>query len=56
MRRLRSERGVQSSILGDNGLGSIRIKEKIFRYSRTKMPERVFLGDDWFRFVTTADN
>jgi hypothetical protein len=61
------EREVQSSLLGDNGPGSIRIREKTVRYGRTKIPERVFLeaharytlaerGDDWFRFVRTADN
>jgi hypothetical protein len=56
------EREVQSSRLGDNGPGKIRVKEKTVRYERTKIPEQVFLaahrdyelterGADWFRFV-----
>jgi hypothetical protein len=57
------EREVQSSLLGDNGPGSLPgLKEKIVKYIRTKIPERTFLdahheyvlterGRDWFRFV-----
>ena len=55
-----TEREIQSSLLGDNGPGSIRIKEKTVKYQRTKIPEHVFLrahtnytlaerGADWFR-------
>jgi hypothetical protein len=56
------EREVQSSLLGDNGPGSLPgLKEKIVRYTRTKIPEQTFLrahehyvlmerGVDWFRF------
>jgi putative methyltransferase (TIGR04325 family) len=57
----KTECDVQSSLLGDNGPGSIRVKEKIVRHTRTKIPERAFLeahgdydlaerGADWFRF------
>jgi putative methyltransferase (TIGR04325 family) len=56
------EREVQSSFLGDNGPGSLWIKEKTVLYTRTKVPERTFLdahkdyalverGADWFRFA-----
>jgi len=57
------ERGVQSSLLGDNGPGFLPgLKEKLVRYTRIKIPEKVFLnahqdhllverGPDWFRFV-----
>jgi hypothetical protein len=56
------EREVQSSLLGDNGPGFLPgLKEKTVRYTRTKIPERVFLdahadyrlgerGPDWFNF------
>jgi hypothetical protein len=56
------EREVQSSILSDNGPGSLPgLKEKTVRYIRTKIPEQTFLdahidymlverGADWFRF------
>ncbi len=56
------EREVQSSLLGDNGPRSLPgLKDKIVRYSRTKIPEQTFLrahesyllterGVDWFRF------
>jgi len=57
-----TERDVQSSLLGENGPGSIRVREKTVRYTRTKIPESIFLeahagytlaerGADWFRFV-----
>jgi hypothetical protein len=57
-----TRRETQSSFLGDNGPGSIRIKEKTVRYEHTKIPEAAFLdahagyslaerGADWFRFV-----
>jgi putative methyltransferase (TIGR04325 family) len=57
-----AEREIQSSLLGDNGPGTLRIKEKTVRYARTKIPERAFLdahagymlagrGPDWFSFV-----
>lgn len=57
------EREVQSSLLGDNGPGSLPgLKEKIVRYTRIKIPEQTFLrahesyvlterGVDWFRFT-----
>jgi hypothetical protein len=57
------EREVQSSLLGDNGPGSLPgLEEKIVKYTRTKIPEQTFLsahegyvlterGADWFRFV-----
>jgi hypothetical protein len=57
------EREVQSSLLGDNGPGSLPgLKEKIVKYARTKIPEQTFLrahesyelterGVDWFRFT-----
>jgi hypothetical protein len=57
-----TEREVQSSLLGDNGPGSLPgLKEKLVRYTRTKIPEQTFLkahegyvltkrGEDWFRF------
>jgi putative methyltransferase (TIGR04325 family) len=57
------ERELQTSLLGDNGPGSMPgLKEKIVRYVRTKIPEQTFLdahkdyslsdrGSDWFRFV-----
>lgn len=57
-----TEREVQSSMLGDNGPGSLPgLKEKIVKYTRTKIPEQTFLrahenylltkrGIDWFRF------
>jgi hypothetical protein len=56
------EREIQSSRLGDNGPGKLRVKEKTVRYERTKIPEREFLaahrdyelaerGVDRFRFV-----
>lgn len=57
------EREIQSSLLGDNGPGSLAgLKEKTVRYVRTKIPERKFLdahgdytlserGTDWFTFV-----
>lgn len=56
------EREVQSSLLGDNGPGSLPgLKEKTVRYTRTKIPEQTFLrahegyvlterGENWFRF------
>jgi len=56
------EREVQSSLLGDNGPGSLAgLREKTVRYTRTKIPERAFLdahneyvlterGEGWFRF------
>lgn len=55
------ERETQSSLLGDNGPGSLRVKEKTVIYERTKIPERAFLdahagyaiaarGSDWFCF------
>src|SRR5260370_22961305 len=38
------EREVQSSLLGDNGPGSLPgLKEKIVRYTRIKIPEQTFL-------------
>jgi hypothetical protein len=59
-----TEREVQSSLLGDNGSGSLPgPKEKIAKYTRTKIPEQTFLrahersyvlterGVDWFRFA-----
>ena len=57
-----TERDIQSSLLGENGPGSIRVREKTVRYTRTKIPENVFLdahasytlaerGADWFRFI-----
>jgi hypothetical protein len=57
------EQEIQSSLLGDNGPGSLPgLKEKKVRYIRTKIPERTFLdahkdytlferGSDWFRFL-----
>ena len=56
------EREIQSSLLGDNGPGSLPgLREKTVRYTRTKIPEQVFLdahidymlterGPDWFNF------
>jgi hypothetical protein len=56
------ERELQSSLLGDNGPGSLAgLREKTVRYTRTKIPEQTFLdahydyvltdrGADWFRF------
>jgi hypothetical protein len=56
------ERELQSSLLGDNGPGSLAgLREKIVRFTRTKIPEQTFLdahsgyvlterGADWFRF------
>lgn len=55
-------RDVQTSYLGDNGPGSIPIKEKLIRYERAKIPETEFLaahqgyslsgrGPDWFTFT-----
>jgi hypothetical protein len=55
------EREVQESLLGDNGPGQIRIREKTVRYERTRVSERDFIaahvryqiverGPDWFRF------
>jgi putative methyltransferase (TIGR04325 family) len=57
-----TERDIQSHLLGDNGPGSMLVKEKTVRYTRTKIPEGAFLnahagytlverGLDWFRFV-----
>jgi putative methyltransferase (TIGR04325 family) len=57
------ERVIFSSFLGDNGPGSIRIKEKNVQYEQTKIPERTFLdahkgyslaerGSDWFQFLS----
>jgi hypothetical protein len=57
------EREVQSSLLGDNGPGSLPgLQEKIVKYARIKIPEQTFLaahadyvlierGTDWFRFA-----
>jgi hypothetical protein len=56
------EREIQSSRLGDNGPGKLRVQEKTVTYERTKIPEPEFLaahrdyelaerGVDWFRFV-----
>jgi hypothetical protein len=56
------ERELQSSLLGDNGPGSLAgLREETVKYIRTKIPERTFLdahydydltqrGPDWFRF------
>jgi putative methyltransferase (TIGR04325 family) len=55
-------REAQTSLLGDNGPGSLRVKEKIVRYDRTRISELTFLdahtgyviaerAADWFRFV-----
>jgi hypothetical protein len=39
------ERELQSSLLGDNGPGSLAgLREKTVRYIRTKIPEQTFLG------------
>lgn len=56
------EKEIQHSRLSDNGPGKIRIKEKLVKYERTKIPEAAFLaahsaydlterGSDWFRFA-----
>lgn len=61
--RTELEKDVQISFLGDNGPGSIPVaKERLVKYSRTRIPEATFLdahreyelterGDDWFRFA-----
>jgi putative methyltransferase (TIGR04325 family) len=56
------EREIQASRLSDNGPGRLRVKEKIVKYERIKLPESDFLaahsnyelverGTDWFRFL-----
>lgn len=56
-----TEREVQSSLLGDNGPGTLRIREKTVRYVCTKLPALEFIaahgeysleerGSDWFLF------
>lgn len=55
-----TEPDIQVSYLGDNGPGSIRVREKIVRYPRQAIAESNFLripgysiverGPDWFRF------
>lgn len=57
-----TEREIQSSLLGDNGPGTLAgLREKTVKYIRTKISERTFLeahsdyvlterGADWFRF------
>jgi putative methyltransferase (TIGR04325 family) len=56
------EREIQSSRLSDNGPCRLRVKEKIMKYERIKLPEPEFLaahsdyelaerGTDWFRFL-----
>lgn len=53
----------QTSYLGDNGPGTVRIKEKWVQYNRTAIAELAFLaahkdyqlterGADWFRFTS----
>jgi hypothetical protein len=56
------ESETQTSFLGDNGPGSLPVpKEKLVKYTRTKIPEADFIaahegyelierGPDWFRF------
>jgi putative methyltransferase (TIGR04325 family) len=55
-------REVQTSYLGDNGPGSIPVREKLVQYERTKIPETEFhaahdgyslsdRGPDWFIFL-----
>jgi putative methyltransferase (TIGR04325 family) len=55
------KKDLQSSLLGDNGPGSIPVTEKNVRYVRTAIPEQAFLdahesykleerGPDWFRY------
>jgi hypothetical protein len=58
-------REVQSSYLGDNGPGSLRVREKIIRYERTRISEKSFIdahagylisdrGPDWFSFTLST--
>lgn len=52
----------QSSLLGDNGPGTLNVKEKVVRFELTRITEQTFLnahagyaiadrGTDWFQFV-----